>query len=219
MSMDIANLLRRLTLIESDTTPVSVKRGLNPQQRSADQLPALFQPRDISPVLGSRTDPDHPMKGKMVGDDVQIAVAQTPLEAQMHYVEEDMLEKVRRDLNSYLDALRTTTAPDRKLVQKAKQGIGMTVDEDPTESEPPAAYTPEPVVNPVMPESAVTVIAMEDGRTCEVYGDADRGYEIGHSGRRLNTRFKTLEQATMAVEMYKRRCAGLAQDRDYLDEA
>ena len=82
MSMDIANLLRRLTLIESDITPVSVKRGLNPQQRSADQLPALFQPRDISPVLGSRTDPDHPMKGKMVGDDVQIAVAQTPLEAQ-----------------------------------------------------------------------------------------------------------------------------------------
>ena len=217
--MYIANLLRRLTLIESDTTPVSVRRGLNPQQRSADQLPALFQPRDISPVLGSDTDPEHPMRGKMVGDDVQIDVAQTPLEAQMHHVEEDIVEKVRRDLNSYLDALRTTTAPDRKLVQKAKQGIGMNMDEDPTESEPPAAYVPEPTVNPIMPESAVTTIAMEDGRTCEVYGDADRGYEIGHSGRKLKTRFKTLEQATLAVEMYRRRCAEAAQDRDYLDEA
>ena len=219
MSMDIANLLRRLTLIESDITPVSVKRGLNPQQRSADQLPALFQPRDISPVLGSQTDPDHPMRGKMVGDDVQIDVALTPLEEKIHSVEEDIVDKVRRDLNSYLDALRTTTAPDRKLVQKAKQGIGMNMDEDPTVSTPPPAYTPEPTVNPTMPESAVTTIAMEDGKTCEVYGDADRGYEIGHSGRRLKTRFKTLEQATMAVEMYKRRCAGLAQDRDYLDEA
>jgi hypothetical protein len=217
--MDIANLLRRLTLIESDITPVSVKRGLNPQQRSADQLPALFQPRDISPVLGSQTDPDHPMRGKMVGDDVQIDVALTPLEEKIHSVEEDIVDKVRRDLNSYLDALRTTTAPDRKLVQKAKQGIGMNMDEDPTVSTPPPAYTPEPTVNPTMPESAVTTIAMEDGKTCEVYGDADRGYEIGHSGRRLKTRFKTLEQATMAVEMYKRRCAGLAQDRDYLDEA
>lgn len=218
MSSDIANLLQRLTLIESDVTPVSVKQGLNPQQQSADQLPALFQPKSIR-ALGSDTDPNHPMQGKMVGDDVQIDVAQTPLEEKMHDVEESMLDRVRRDLNSYLDTLQDTVRPDRKLVQKAKQGIGMSMDEDPTESEPAAAYTPEPVVNPVMPESAVTTIAMEDGKTCEVYGDADRGYEIGHSGRRLASRFKTLEQATMAIEMYRRRCAGLAQSRDYLDEA
>ena len=218
MSSDIANLLQRLTLIESDVTPVSVKQGLNPQQQSADQLPALFQPKSIR-ALGSDTDPAHPMQGKMVGDDVQIDVAQTPLEEKMHDVEESMLDRVRRDLNSYLDTLQDTVRPDRKLVQKAKQGIGMSMDEDPTESEPAAAYTPEPVVNPIMPESAVTTIAMEDGRTCEVYGDADRGYEIGHAGRRLNSRFKTLEQATMAIEMYRRRCASEAQSRDYLDEA
>jgi hypothetical protein len=218
VSSDIANLLQRLTFIESDVTPVSVKRGLNPQQQSADQLPALFQPKSIR-ALGSDTDPAHPMQGKMVGDDVQIDVAQTPLEEKMHDVEESMLDRVRRDLNSYLDTLQDTVRPDRKLVQKAKQGIGMSMDEDPTESEPAAAYTPEPVVNPIMPESAVTTIAMEDGRTCEVYGDADRGYEIGHAGRRLNSRFKTLEQATMAIEMYRRRCAAEAQSRDYLDEA
>jgi hypothetical protein len=212
MSSDIANLLQRLTLIERATTPVSVKQGLNPQQRSADQLPALFQPKKIR-ALGGDTDPAHPMRGQMVGDDVQIAVAQTPLEEKMHDVEESMLDRVRRDLNNYLDTLRDTARPDRKLVQKAKQGIGMNMDEDPAESEP------GPVANSVMPESAVTKIAMEDGRTCEVYGDEDRGYEIGHAGRRLNTRFKTLEQATMAIEMYRRRCASEAQGRDYLDEA
>jgi hypothetical protein len=218
MSSDIANLLQRLTLIEGATTPVSVKQGLNPQQQSVDQLPALFQPKKIS-VLGSKTDPEHPMQGRMVGDDVQIDVAQTPLEEKIHDVEESMLDRVRRDLNSYLDTLRDTARPDRKLVQKAKQGIGMSMDEDPTESEPTPAYTPTPTINPIMPESAVTAIAMEDGRTCEVYGDADRGYEIGHAGRRLNTRFITLEQATMAIEMYRRRCASEAQGRDYLDEA
>ena len=216
MSSDIAQLLRRLTLIESDITPVSVRKGLNPQQKSADQLPALFQPKGIK-VLGSRTDPEHPMHGKMVGDDVQMDVAQTPLESAMQDVEEDMLERVRRDLNSYLDALKSADQPRRDLVQKAKQGIG--IDEDPTESEPPAAATPEPMIDPVMPESAVTTIALEDGRTCEVYGDTDRGYEIGHGGRRLSSRFATLEQATMAVEMFKRRHPGRPQNSDYLDEA
>jgi hypothetical protein len=47
MSSTIANLLRRLTLIESDITPVSVKTGLNTQQKSVDQLPALFRPKFI----------------------------------------------------------------------------------------------------------------------------------------------------------------------------
>jgi hypothetical protein len=216
MSSDIAQLLRRLTLIESDVTPVSVKKGLNPQQKSADQLPALFQPKGIK-VLGSETDPEHPMHGKMVGDDVQIDVAQTPLESAMQDVEEDMLERVRRDLNSYLDALKSADQPRRDLVQKAKQNIG--IDEDPTESEPPAAATPAPIADPVMPESAVTTIALEDGRTCEVYGDTHRGYEIGHGSHRLSSRFATLEQATLAVEMFKRRCAKPAQDPDYLDEA
>ena len=216
MSSDIAQLLQQLTLIEGATTPTSVKKGLNPQQQSVDQLPALFQPKKIR-ALGSSTDPTHPMSKKMVGDAVQIDVAQTPLESTMKDVEEGMLEKVRRDLNSYLDALKTTEQPRRDLVQKAKQGIG--IDEDPTESEPPPAVTPEPTVNPIMPESAVTTIALEDGRTCEVYGDTDRGYEIGHGGRRLSSRFATLEQATMAVEMFKRRCAKESQDPDYLDEA
>ena len=219
MSSNIADLLRRLTLIESDITPVSVKSGLNAQQKSVDQLPALFKPRHIR-ALGNATDPEHPMRHNMVGDDLQIDVAQSPLEEKMHSVEEEIVDKVRRDLNSYLDALRHTTQSDRRLVKKAKQGVGISaVDEDPTQSEPPPAYTPEPTINPVMPESAVTKITMEDGRTCEVYGDTDRGFEIGHRGRRLTNRFKTLEQATLAIEIYQQRCNSSVQDRDYLDEA
>ena len=115
MSSTIANLLRRLTLIESDITPVSVKTGLNTQQKSVDQLPALFRPKNIR-ALGSATDPEHPMRHNMVGDDLQIDVAQSPLEEKMHGVEEEIVDKVRRDLNSYLDALRNTTHPDRRVV-------------------------------------------------------------------------------------------------------
>jgi hypothetical protein len=221
MSSDIAKLLRQLTLIEGTTTPVSVQRGLNPQQQSVDQLPALFRPKKIR-VLSSPTDPEHPMRDKMVGDDVQIDVAQTPLEEVMNSIEETMLDKVQQDLNSYLNALKDTTKLDRRLVDKAKRSIDTTeqaVEEDPTQSKPAADYKPAPTINPVMPESAVTVVAMEDGRSCEIYGDQSRGFEVGHNGRRLKSRFKTLEQATMAVEMYKKRCAAEAQNTDYLDEA
>lgn len=221
MSHNIYDILNRLSVIEAKTTPVSVQRGLNPQQKSVDQLPALFKPKKIS-VLGSGQDPEHPMHGKLVGDSVQIDVAQTPLEEVMTSVEEDMLDKVKRDLNSYLDALRDTTKLDQDLVDKAKHDIGAVeseVQEDPTEATPPPAYTPEPVINPTLPESAVTTIALEDGRSCEVYGDQDRGFEIGFGNRRMKSRFKTLEQAALAVEMYKTRCAEQAQNRDYLDEA
>jgi hypothetical protein len=217
MSSDISQILQRLTLIENNLTPDSVKKGLNSQQKSADQLPALFKPKKIQ-ALGSKADPDHPMHNKMVGDDVQISVAQTPLEEVMTSVEEDMLEKVKQDLNSYLEKLQDKNKLDRRLVNKAKRSIDP-VDEDPTQSEPMPAYEPTPTINPTMPESAITTVAMEDGRSCEIYGDQNQGFEIGHNGRRLKTRFNTLEQATMAVEMYKKRCAADAQHTDYLDEA
>ena len=213
MSADISSILRRLTLIENDLTPVSVKKGLNTQQKSAEQVPALFKPKQIH-ALKDKTDPKHPMDGKLVGE--------SSLEKTMNNVEENMLDKVRKDLNSYLDALKKDTKIDHDLVDKAKDAMDANedvIDEDPTESEPPDDYKPDPVTDPVMPESAVTVVAMEDGKSCEVYGDKDRGFEVGHNGRRMKTKFNTLDEATMAIEMYKKRCATESTNPDYIDEA
>ena len=70
MSDPIHSILQRLALIEGKTTPAAVQHGLNPQQKSVPQLPALFRPKDISPVLKSKKDPKHPMSGYMVGDSV-----------------------------------------------------------------------------------------------------------------------------------------------------
>jgi len=66
MSQDLRDLLERMSAIESGITPVAVKSGLNPQQRSAGQLPALFRPHKIT-ALGAKTDPQHPMQGRAVG--------------------------------------------------------------------------------------------------------------------------------------------------------
>lgn len=131
MSQDIRDLLGRLTTIaESDTTPVATKSGLNAQQRRADQLPALFRPHHID-VLNNPTDPQHPMKGMAVGS----------LEERMGEIEEDMVGKIRRDLNDYLrdieqrvhddgkrekphlQDIQQKDRLDRDLVDKAKQEV------------------------------------------------------------------------------------------------
>ncbi len=87
MSNDIKSILERMAVLEGKITPVSVKHGLNPQQKSVHQLPALFKPRDISTVLKSKTDPEHPMKGELVGDSVE--PKQNALEEAMGEIEED----------------------------------------------------------------------------------------------------------------------------------
>ena len=62
MSSDIRSILNRLAVVEG-TTPVNVKHGLNSQQKSVHQLPALFKPHAIK-ALGAKTDPQHPMHGE-----------------------------------------------------------------------------------------------------------------------------------------------------------
>ena len=71
MSSDIRDILTRLDHIgEGALTPTGEKHGLNPQQKSVDQLPALFKPRSIR-ALTAKKDPQHPMAGKFVGDSVE----------------------------------------------------------------------------------------------------------------------------------------------------
>ena len=43
MSDDIYSILQRLDLIEGKITPATVKKGLNAQQKSVPQMPALFK--------------------------------------------------------------------------------------------------------------------------------------------------------------------------------
>ena len=69
MSNDIRDILSRLTALEGKLTPVSVKHGLNKQQDSVPQLPALFKPKDISPTLSKKPYQKHPMDGWLVGEE------------------------------------------------------------------------------------------------------------------------------------------------------
>jgi hypothetical protein len=97
------------------------------------------------------------------------------------------------------------------------------VNEDPTEeepAEPTAVATPD--VNPVLPESTPVKTVTNECGLWEVHGDMGRGFEIRNGGRAMQSRFKSLEEAEMALEMFAARRAQqqLAGDSaDYIEEA
>ena len=141
MSADIRSILQRLTTIEGKLSPVSTRHGLTQQQQSVPQLPALLKAKKIS-VLGAPRDPKHPFQGYAVGAN-EGAEPRNALEEAMQEVEEDMLSRVKQDLNTYLDRLdkkhhddgrRDKDTPaldrltkkekiDRDLIQKAVDAI------------------------------------------------------------------------------------------------
>ena len=229
MNHDIAKILDRLRMIESEVTPVSVKHGLNRQQKSVPQLPALFKPENISPVLGSNNQ-KNPLGKNMFGDSKEpVALAR-----HMSEIDEDMLSRVKQDLGQYLDYLEAKKDDDidnkkKRLVRQAAQKVQ---DRNPAKAGNQDEYseTEEPMLSGTAQMSPVSVgesdepvkiIQLEDGSCLECHGNDDSGFEIRLGGRVLPSRFRTLDEAEMAVEMFRAHRRGLPQDPsdDYLEEA
>jgi len=247
MTSDIRSILQRITAIEEGaTTPAVVKKGLNPQQKSVPQLPALFKPKSIK-ALGAKTDPQHPMKGYAVGADESAEPKKSALEETMASIEEDMLGKVKADLNSYLDRLEKKIADDgqrekgtpdldrlekktridRDLIDKAVSAVEKgqaeseeEIAEDPTEQDTLVTPPPAPVEDPVLPESAgpVFTVEMNDGSCLECWGDEGRGFEIRRQGRAMPSRFPKADHARMAMDIFKNRWDKQDRGQDYIEE-
>ena len=238
MSNDIRDILQRLSIVEGKTTPVNVKHGLNQQQRSVPQLPALLKPKNISPTLAKKPYQEHPLDGYMVGEG-------SALEEAMQSVEEDMLSKVKRNFVDYLEKLEKENKVDRALVHKAKQELEV---EDPTEEDVEEATWDADVAPVSGPEDAgdsevahgiedhiaasvaapaepmaeygapARTYTLEDGTCLEAYGDDDHGYEVRHGERRLPTRFPRIDHADMAVKLFQKRRQRQDQSQDYIEE-
>ena len=228
MNDDISKILNRLRMIESDLTPVSVNKGLNRQQKSVPQLPALFKPENISPVLTNQTQ-KKPLGKNMFGDSREpVALAR-----HMSEIDEDMLSRVKQDLGQYLDYLENRK--DDELEDKKKrlerQAAEKVQDRNPAKPGDQQEYdeTEEPMLSGTAMMSPVSVgesalakaFAMEDGTCLECWGHPDAGFEIRYGGRVLPSRFRTLDEAEMAVEMFRAHRRSLPQDPsdDYLEEA
>ena len=226
MSNDIRSILDRLATVEG---------RLSPAQQKVPQLPALFKPRHIR-ALGSKTDPAHPMDGYMVGDSIE--PQRTALEEAMAEIEEDMLSKVKKDLTTYLDRLEKKVAVSRDLKDKAvdavekgkaEEEVEEEIDTDPAAMQGPSdpgdtevAHAAELKVANTLgaPQAPVATFEMADGTSIECHGDDNSGYEIRHGQRALPSRFKSLDDAGMAVKLYQARKQKQQRnsDADYIEE-
>jgi hypothetical protein len=239
MTDPIYGIIERLALIEGKTTPVSVRHGLNAQQKSAGQLPALFKPHNISPTLTKKPYQKNPLAGKLVGDSVE--PRKPSLEEAMQEVEEDMVSRVKGQFADYLEKLEKENHLDSHLVNKAKHDLDIgddgEVDEatwdadvapigDPADTE--VAHGVEDhiaasVAAPAAPmaavsESPVKTYTLEDGTCLECWGDDESGYEVRHGERSLPTRFPRIDHADMAVRLFQKRRQRQDQSQDYIEE-
>ena len=185
-------------------------------------MPALFKMPKQGPVLGGDPNKKASPAGYMFGDDVE--VGQMPLAETMAGIEEDMISKVKKDLTHYLDKLADKAKIDQDLKDKAVRDIE---DDDPTDpdnqeedveemrgSQGQISTIPEPESNPVK------TIPLEDGTVLEIHGDQRAGFTIRNGTRSMPTKFKELDEAQMAIDIYRAsRKPALMSGQDYLDEA
>jgi len=218
---DIYSIVERLRVLEE---------GLDKNQRSVNQLSATFKPKTVA-VLTAKKDPKNPMAGKLVGSDESVKDDRAMLEADMA---EDVLEKVKSSFKDFIkqaeEQIKDTDIKEKKkedtdLKSKDRKHRDLIVKaapvaEDPTQEEPDVAtMATTPTVNPTYGESApVKSVALKDDMICEIHGNERDGFEIRRAGRSLPTRFKNIEQAEMALEMFRARLKKADESQDYLDE-
>jgi hypothetical protein len=151
----------------------------------------------------------------------------------MSAIDEDLLSRVKQDLGQYLDYLEAKKDDEiddkkKRLVRQAAQQVQ---DRNPAKAGDQDEYseTEEPMMSGTAMMSPVSVgesnepvkiIQLEDGTCLECHGDDDQGFEIRHGDRVLPSRFQSMADAEMAVNMFRAHRGGRPQDSsdDYLEE-
>jgi hypothetical protein len=213
-----------------------IEEGLNTNQRSVNQLSATFKPKTVA-VLTAKTDPKNPMAGKLVGGNESIEDDEEPLEEAV--TSEDTLSKVKSSFADYLKSVADEIKQDTDLKDKKHEDSDIkeksTVDRalvakqqkiKEADSEIGAALSGViPAQQPAGEEGvsikesgAVKTVTNECG-LWEVHGNETTGFEIRRGGQRLPTRFRNLDEAEMALEMFAARRRKMNDSADYIDEA
>ena len=221
---DIYTIVERLRVLEE---------GLDKNQRSVNQLSATFKPKTVA-VLTAKTDPKNPMAGKLVGSSESAESDEEPLDEAI--TSEDVLDKVKASFADYLknvadeirqdsdlkdkkhqdDDIKQKSTQDRALQQKIKEAdteLGSALS-----GVIPAQQPAGDEGVSIKESGAVKTITNECG-LWEVHGDETTGFEIRRGHSRLPTRFRNLDEAEMALEMFAARRRQMNDSADYIDEA
>ena len=258
---DIYSIVERLAVLEGPITPADVKHGLNTQQKSVPQMPALFKPK-TQKILGGNSDAKNPMSGYAVGG------CEENEELEEDTVAEDVLDKVKKSFADYLSNIADEIKQDSDLKDKKKEDSDLrakdkqdrdlvtkesVISADDADDEPwhgikdpellkdliadaqvmdydefydeysrlfddPEEFWDNYHNQDVAESSAIKTITNECG-LWEVHGDENTGFAIRHGNRQLPTRFKNLDEAELALEMFNIRRHRRDEAADYIDEA
>lgn len=222
---NIYSIVERLRLLEE---------GLDKNQKSVNQLGPTFKPKTVA-VLTAKTDPKNPLAGKLVGGSESVDTDKNPIEEAV--ATEDVLEKVKASFADYLKNVADEIKQDTDLKDKKREDsdlkkkdkrdrdlVAKELDEDPTEDDAehaaPTALTPQaPKINPTLPESNCVKTVTNECGLWEIHGNEPTGFEIRHGNRAMKSKFKTIEEAEMALEMFAARRQKQDESADYIEEA
>ena len=224
---DIYSIVERLRVLEE---------GLDKNQRSVNQLGPTFKPKTVA-VLTAKTDPKNPMAGKLVGGDESVEREEAVLEADMA---EDVLAKVEKSFKDFIKQaeeqikdsdIKEKKSEDTDLKSRDTKDRGLKAKDHPVTTDPDddeqqdlpsdLAYqrgeSPYDAPGPQTESAAVKTVMNEYG-VYEMHGNERDGFEIRSGGRCMPSRFRNLDQAEMAIEMFAARQRKQDESQDYLDE-
>ena len=126
---DIYSIVERLAILEGRITPANVKHGLNTQQKSVPQMPALFKPK-TQKILGGNPNAKNPMSGYAVGGCEEEVESDKEMaeDASMtwdgvspdtkEFTSEDVLEKVKKSFTDFVKEIEKIQDSDIKDKKK-----------------------------------------------------------------------------------------------------
>jgi len=109
--------------------------------------------------------------------------------------QEDVLDKEKRKLGDYLQSVADAVKHDAALASK---------------------HTPTHSSDTI--GSAVKTVTTDDGHDLKIHGNEDDGFRISIKGRPSSVKFKSLDEAGLACEMYRSHRRQKLESADYIEE-
>ena len=109
--------------------------------------------------------------------------------------QEDVLDKEKRHLGDYLQSVADAVKHDAALSSKDTP-----------------AHSSDTI------GSAVKTVTTDDGHDLKIHGNEDDGFRISIKGRPSRVKFKSLDEAGMACEMYRSHRRHKLESADYIEE-
>ena len=208
----------------------SVSRDLKDKAKDAVERGRV---EEFAPVGGDDREPDEEEILRQLaaqwwnGTEQQMAKAQRTLAAMGWEIGPD--ESGDDDAGVYVYRIGDEDGRDTIAFAHSDLDLNEEIDTDPAAMQGPSdpgdtevAHAAELDVAKTLgaPQAPVATFEMADGTSIECHGDDNSGYEIRHGQRALPSRFKSLDDAGMAVKLYQARKQKQQRnsDADYIEE-